>query len=330
MRLRGRESRAILRRKMTRLPTLLVTQRSPRKKSRKKPSRPYAPPEKYEHLHMLPDYLERGLDVVFCGINPGYTSAENGHHYAHSTNHFWLGLYESGLTDVLLSPDEDYTLPDKYNFGLTNLVDRPTAEQSELAADEMRQGVPALMNKLAKYRPRIICFLSKGIWEVFLREAYRLASLSSKETLPSLSPSSQSPPSSQSTPSRRASPLKSRFFDSTTHSRDDGSPEAIDASPTPRKRSKTKVPKHSFNWGMQPFKVMHRQPGSFSSSIDQTWFFVVPSPSARVVAYQWWDKVEFFKKLREFTSEVKNGRVDASEHHVLPLTTTKSIYFMNM
>ena len=72
------------------LPVLSASQQSlSRKKSRKKPSRPYAPPEIYEHLHMLPDYLELELDreyfssqtsgeqrrallttdpVVFCGI----------------------------------------------------------------------------------------------------------------------------------------------------------------------------------------------------------------------------------------------------------------------
>ena len=44
------------------LPVLPAPQLSPRKKSRKKPSRPYAPPEKYEHLGMLSDYLELELD----------------------------------------------------------------------------------------------------------------------------------------------------------------------------------------------------------------------------------------------------------------------------
>ena len=36
----------------------------PRKKG-KKPARPYAPPETYEHLHMLPDHLEQYLDCMF-------------------------------------------------------------------------------------------------------------------------------------------------------------------------------------------------------------------------------------------------------------------------
>jgi hypothetical protein len=44
------------------LPVLSTIQAPPRKKSKKKPSRPYAPPEVYGHLHMLPDYLERELD----------------------------------------------------------------------------------------------------------------------------------------------------------------------------------------------------------------------------------------------------------------------------
>ena len=47
------------------LPVLPAPQPSPRKKSRKKPSRPYAPPEKYEHLRMLSDYLELELDGAY-------------------------------------------------------------------------------------------------------------------------------------------------------------------------------------------------------------------------------------------------------------------------
>ncbi|GJE94002.1 mismatch-specific DNA-glycosylase [Phanerochaete sordida] len=308
------------------LPVLTSSQASPWKKSRKRPSRPYAPPEKYEHLHMLPDYLQPGLDVVFCGINPGRTSAEIGHHYAHSTNHFWLGLHQSGLTGTLVPPQEDYTLPERFNFGLTNLVDRPTAEQSELSANEMRTGVPTLMTKLAKHRPRIVCFLSKGIWETFLREAYRLAAPSTPAS-PSSSSPIPTPPSGQLAQSRTP-PVKSKYFGSPPAAEADVLPQLPAAPPSPRKRSPAKVPRHTFAWGLQPFKAVHRHTGA-AEVADETLFFVVPSPSARVVAYQWWDKVAFFKRLRELIPEAREGRVDASAHHVLPLTTTKSVYFMN-
>ncbi|EGO29256.1 hypothetical protein SERLADRAFT_456783 [Serpula lacrymans var. lacrymans S7.9] len=115
---------------------------------------------------MLSDYLKDGLDVIFCGINPGYKSAENGHHFYNPTNHFWRCLHSSGLTSTLLHPSEDYTLPDDFNLGLTNLVDRPSAEQSELSKDEMIKSVPTLLAKITRFRPRFVCFVGMGIWEV--------------------------------------------------------------------------------------------------------------------------------------------------------------------
>ncbi|KAL0952939.1 hypothetical protein HGRIS_007152 [Hohenbuehelia grisea] len=90
--------------------------------------RGYAPPEMYAHLSGLMDYLQPGLDVVFCGINPGYKSAQIGHHFGHHSNHFYRVLHESGFTDVRLPPEEDTTLPARFNIGMTNLVDRPTSD----------------------------------------------------------------------------------------------------------------------------------------------------------------------------------------------------------
>ncbi|KAI0052051.1 DNA glycosylase [Auriscalpium vulgare] len=113
---------------------------------------------------MLSDYLAEDLDVMFCGINPGYTSAEIGHHYANPVNHFWKCLHRSGLTPSLVPPSEDFTLPEKFNLGMTNLVDRPSAEAAELSAADRISAVPALLAKIARYRPRIVCFVGKGIW----------------------------------------------------------------------------------------------------------------------------------------------------------------------
>ena len=36
------------------------------------------------------------------------------------------------------------------------------------AHDEMKESVCVLMTKIAKYRPRIVCFLAKSVWEVFI------------------------------------------------------------------------------------------------------------------------------------------------------------------
>ncbi|KAI9567975.1 uracil-DNA glycosylase-like protein, partial [Boletus coccyginus] len=118
-------------------------------------------------LHPLQDYLHPGLDVVFCGINPGRMSAETGHHFANPTNHFWRCLYRSGrMTTTLVLPSEDFSLPERFNIGLTNLVDRPSAQACELSRAEMIASVPAFLDKLACHRPRFVCFVGMIIWEI--------------------------------------------------------------------------------------------------------------------------------------------------------------------
>ncbi|KAI9462883.1 uracil-DNA glycosylase-like protein [Lactarius psammicola] len=96
--------------------------------------------------------------------SPGHMSAVTGHHYANPTNHFWHCLHLSGFTQRLLLPSEDCTLPERYSLGLTNLVDRPSTSEADLSAQEMASSVPALLTKIAGCRPRVVCFIGKGIW----------------------------------------------------------------------------------------------------------------------------------------------------------------------
>ncbi|KAF9008315.1 uracil-DNA glycosylase-like protein [Cyathus striatus] len=146
---------------------------SPPKKKKKKPSRGLASPEMYAHLNSLDDNLKVGLDVMFCGINPGVLSGKIGHHFGNPTNHFWACLHDSGLTSKRLKPPDDHTLPDKFNLGLTNLVERVTAEQNELSKSEQIAGVPALLRKIAHFRPRIVCFIGLGIATIVTSQLFK-------------------------------------------------------------------------------------------------------------------------------------------------------------
>ncbi|KAF8552142.1 DNA glycosylase [Imleria badia] len=93
-------------------------------------------------------------------------SAETGHHFANPTNHFWRCLHRSGMTTNLVPPSEDFSLPERFNIGLTNLVDRPSAQACELSRAEMVASVPAFLDKLARHRPRLVCFVGMIIWEI--------------------------------------------------------------------------------------------------------------------------------------------------------------------
>ena len=80
-------------------------------------------------------------------------------------------LYESGWTDELMRPIEHTQLPARARCGLTNLVDRVTASESELSIDEKRDSVPALVRKIAQHKPRFLCFVGKVRAECIARES---------------------------------------------------------------------------------------------------------------------------------------------------------------
>jgi hypothetical protein len=40
-------------------------------------------------------------------------------------------------------------------------------QAAELSAHEMRLAVPSLLEKLKRYRPGLVCFVGKGIWDKF-------------------------------------------------------------------------------------------------------------------------------------------------------------------
>lgn len=147
------------------------TKPSPSPKRRK--SSGYAPPARYAHLNnLLRDVLEPDLLCVFVGVNPGIATATQGHAYAHPSNMFWKLLHSTGLTDRRCRPEEDRDLPQLYMLGNTNIVERPTKDQSELSKEEMVAGTPILEEKFRRYRPEVVCIVGKGIWEAIWKYRY--------------------------------------------------------------------------------------------------------------------------------------------------------------
>ena len=107
-----------------------------------------------------PDILAKGLDVVFCGINPAATAAIAGHNFSHGSNRFWRVLHLSGFTDVQLPPAEERRLLD-YRCGITAAVRRPSARANEIPAAEFRASRSAFEAKMRRYSPRVVAFLGK-------------------------------------------------------------------------------------------------------------------------------------------------------------------------
>lgn len=112
--------------------------------------------------NVLPDYLQSGLDLVFVGFNPSLKSAEIGYYYAGRGNQFWPFLFEAGLTDRLLTPQEDAQILD-YNIGVTDIVKgRATRGIGDLTGNEYVLGFEVLREKIQRYGPRVICFNGKS------------------------------------------------------------------------------------------------------------------------------------------------------------------------
>jgi double-stranded uracil-DNA glycosylase len=112
----------------------------------------------------VPDVLAQGLDVVFCGINPGFHSDAKGAHFANPRNDFWRLLHAAGFTPRLVDPSDQFDVL-AYGIGITNAAFRTTKGSSHLRRSDF-DGSGERLERLAKeLEPRAIGFVGK--------EAYR-------------------------------------------------------------------------------------------------------------------------------------------------------------
>ncbi|MEX1109405.1 MAG: mismatch-specific DNA-glycosylase [Dongiaceae bacterium] len=116
-------------------------------------------------MPILPDILEPGLDILFCGMAPSRVSAARGAYYAHPGNRFWPTLHEIGLTPRLLAPEEFRLLP-QWGIGLTDV------NKTEIGRDiELTKGAhdPAGVRKrVLKFKPRFLATTSKKAGQLVL------------------------------------------------------------------------------------------------------------------------------------------------------------------
>jgi len=127
----------------------------------------------------IPDVIGPGLDVLFCGINPGLYSAATGHHFARPGNRFWPALHAAGFTPRRLNPWETAALLEA-GCGVTNLVARSTASAAELDADELRSGRRRLERKVRRFRPRAVAIVGIGAYRIAFDEPRATPGLQAK------------------------------------------------------------------------------------------------------------------------------------------------------
>ncbi len=114
---------------------------------------------------MLPDVLQPGLDIVFCGTAAGAASARAGAYYAGPGNAFWPTLHAVGLTPRRLEPAE-FRLVTQFGLGLTDLAKTVSGNDSALPSGSF--DVRRVRSAILAVRPRILAFTSKRAAREFL------------------------------------------------------------------------------------------------------------------------------------------------------------------
>lgn len=117
-------------------------------------------------LKKLRDIIDYNLNILFVGYNPSLRSAELGHHFAGRGNNFWRLLHRSDLTEKLFNYEEDKELLD-LDYGITNIVDRPTKAADEITKEEYAEGKIKLRQKVEKYRPLMVCHVGIGVYRTY-------------------------------------------------------------------------------------------------------------------------------------------------------------------
>lgn len=105
---------------------------------------------------MLKPIVTENLRILFVGMNPSPYSSKV-HHYFASSTMFWYLLEQAGLTHGRIWDSELL----KHNYGIMNLIDRPTRYAKEIGEAEWFAGVMRLKEIIKDYKPQVVCFLGK-------------------------------------------------------------------------------------------------------------------------------------------------------------------------
>lgn len=122
---------------------------------------PFAPPSG----DLVPDVLQKGLAVVFCGTALGKKSHEKKAYYAHSGNKFWKMLYETRMTPQRIDP-VDYKTVQSFGIGLTDICKTASGNDDQIPLTAFD---PASTRKKIEYfSPCYLAFTSKTTAKLFL------------------------------------------------------------------------------------------------------------------------------------------------------------------
>jgi len=113
------------------------------------------------------DILAPNLRLLFVAINPSPLSAATLRPFSSATNAFWRLLFVSGLTPVLISPDQSRTLLE-FGCGLISLAERATRLASEVFHHERKDGAVRVREIIRRVKLEVVALLGPTIAPLFL------------------------------------------------------------------------------------------------------------------------------------------------------------------
>ncbi|SRR5258708_4986277 len=117
-------------------------------------------------MPILPDILQSGLKVVFCGTAVSTRSAQIGAYYAGPGNQFWIALHEIGLTPRRFEPHEFRNLP-QHGIGLTDVAKERFGMDHTLRPGDFDPD--AVRAKIVQHAPKALAFNGKRAAKEFYR-----------------------------------------------------------------------------------------------------------------------------------------------------------------
>ena len=106
--------------------------------------------------HTLPDFVDAGMRLLVCGLNPSVYAADAGVGFARPGNRFWPAAIAAGLVTRDRDPRHALSL---HRIGMTDLVKRATPKADALAKDEYVVGAARVESLVRWLRPGAICFV---------------------------------------------------------------------------------------------------------------------------------------------------------------------------
>ncbi len=114
---------------------------------------------------LLPDLLQPGLRLVFCGTAASKKSAELKAYYAKRGNKFWPTLHQVGITPSQFLPGE-YRQLLALSIGLTDLCKSHCGTDAQIPATAFEADV--FVRKIRHYQPSMVAFTSKNAARIVL------------------------------------------------------------------------------------------------------------------------------------------------------------------